>query len=285
MVPERVADNVYIFTSSEYAKVNAGAIVGPKWAIVIDTLAFPHESIAIRDFLKEQLQIPARYLINTHFHSDHTLGTCWFEDAIVISSEKCARLLMTRGKDALAAAKTHNKQLEQVEIVEPQITFSQQENISIRSGKRTLTLMSMPGHSPDGIGVLLEEDRVLFSGDAIMSVPTVFDGEIDVLRETLRKIPEMKLENIVPGHGDVILRGEVTSIMDNYRAYLDKIEKHARKALRRRDPEGFIKSLDIEDCGIDRIVLNGVATLLHHRNMFDLYHKMRAAKEAQAETG
>ena len=39
---ERVANNVFFFKSDEYALVTAGAIAGPEWAIVIDTLAYPN---------------------------------------------------------------------------------------------------------------------------------------------------------------------------------------------------------------------------------------------------
>ena len=45
MQRERVADNVYYFQSDVYAQVTAGAVIGPNWAIVIDTLAVPEETI------------------------------------------------------------------------------------------------------------------------------------------------------------------------------------------------------------------------------------------------
>jgi hypothetical protein len=45
---ERIADNVYSFQSDVYAQVTAGTVIGPNWAVVIDTLAVPEESLAIR---------------------------------------------------------------------------------------------------------------------------------------------------------------------------------------------------------------------------------------------
>ena len=48
---ERVADDVYTFQSDVYAQVNAGAVIGQDWAVVIDTLAFPDETLAIREFI------------------------------------------------------------------------------------------------------------------------------------------------------------------------------------------------------------------------------------------
>ena len=69
---ERVADNIYSFQSGNYANVNAGVIIGPDMAIVVDTLPFPEETAAMRDFIEREMQVPVRYLINTHYHADHT---------------------------------------------------------------------------------------------------------------------------------------------------------------------------------------------------------------------
>ena len=52
---ERIAENVYSFQSEVYAQVTAGAVIGPNWAVVIDTLAMPEETIAIRDFIEQEV--------------------------------------------------------------------------------------------------------------------------------------------------------------------------------------------------------------------------------------
>jgi cyclase len=72
---ERVSENVYWFQSDIYAQVTAGAIVGPQWAVLIDTL-MPQETILIRNYLESELLIPVRYIINTHHHADHCWGNC-----------------------------------------------------------------------------------------------------------------------------------------------------------------------------------------------------------------
>ncbi|MFN2275113.1 MAG: MBL fold metallo-hydrolase, partial [Anaerolineales bacterium] len=160
MVRERVAEDVYVFTSDLYAQVNAGAVIGPEWSILIDTLAYPEESLEIRDFLENKLGSPVRYLINTHYHSDHTLGNCWFPNALILSHSRCRQLLDTRGRQSLEDVKRQNRELKDLHLVLPEITFDE-GGIGIRVGRRTLRLIHLPGHSPDGIGVLIVEDRVL----------------------------------------------------------------------------------------------------------------------------
>jgi len=274
LIRERVADNVYVFTSEIYARVNAGAIVGPDWAVVIDTLAFPEESQEIREFIEEKLEIPIRYLINTHHHADHSLGNCWFPNAIVISHKLCRDILDGKGRKALEDAKKKNRELKDIEIVLPNVTFSEGE-IEIRIGKRTLRLMYLPGHSIDGIGVLVVEDRVLFSGDIMMTIPYLLDGDVDVMAETMKTIPNLKLENLVQGHGEMILRGEVPHVIKDNLTYLSDVMRHAKKALRRREPEKYLATVDVESCGKNRILLNGLAEELHQRNLLCAYQKLK----------
>ncbi len=274
MIRERVADDVYVFTSEMYARVNAGAIVGPDWAVVIDTLAYPEETFEIRDFLEARLEKPVRYLINTHYHADHSLGNHWFPDATIVSHELCRKLMDHKGRQALEDAKQNNRDLAEIQLVLPDVTFLKGE-LEIRIGKRTIRLLHLPGHSVDGIGVLVVEDRVLFSGDIMMPLPYILDGDMDIMAETMKEIPKMKLENLVQGHGEVILRGEIPTAVKENLNYLADISKHASRALRRREPEEYLRSVDVESCGKNRILLNGLAEELHRRNLLWLYQKMR----------
>ena len=108
---ERIAENVYAFQSDVYAQVTAGVIVGPDWAVAIDTLAFPEETLAIRDFIEQELKVPVRYVILTHYHADHAWGTCFFPGALVISHSLCRDLLETKGVPSLAEARRQNSAL------------------------------------------------------------------------------------------------------------------------------------------------------------------------------
>ena len=67
---ERVSENVFWFQSEIYAQVTAGVVAGPQWAVVIDTLALPDETLTIREFIEHELSVPVRYVINTHYHAD-----------------------------------------------------------------------------------------------------------------------------------------------------------------------------------------------------------------------
>jgi len=279
---ERVSDNVYWFQSDIYAQVTAGVVVGPKWSVLIDTLALPDETLAIRDFVERQLQTKIRYIINTHYHADHTWGNYFFPDAIIIAHKRCRELLIERGIPSFEEAKKQNAALRQIEIVLPDITLDN-GRMDLRIGKKQLQIMPAPGHSEDGIAVLVAEDRVLFAGDAFMPIPYLPDGNIEELRGFYNGLRELTLENIVQGHGDVILRGEVEPSIDHNLEYLDTVMKAARTALRRKSPMEYLAKQDVESCGKSRIHLGGLAQTLHEQNLKYAYTLLKEEAKLEKE--
>src|SRR4029453_7912160 len=105
MQRERVADDIYVFTSDLYAQVTAGVIVTSEGAIVIDTLVYPEETQQIKRFVDVRLGTSVRYVINTHFHADHSTGTCFFKGAHVIAHARSRELLDHRGGAILEKTK------------------------------------------------------------------------------------------------------------------------------------------------------------------------------------
>ena len=276
---ERVSENVYWFQSEIYAQVTAGVVAGPQWAIVIDTLALPEETLAIRDFVEHEVGIQVRYVINTHYHADHTWGNCFFPGATIISHSLCRQLLAERAIPALENARKQNPAFRQVKIVLPHLTFDQGV-LTLRVGKKNLTIMSAPGHSADGIAVLIEEDRVLFAGDAFMPLPYVVDGDADEMAATIKKIGRMGLENIIQGHGDIILRGEIDTAVRENLNYLASIHKVAKTAARRKASLDYLDENNVERSGKSRVNLSGLAEELHRRNLRALLRQEQAAAEA-----
>jgi glyoxylase-like metal-dependent hydrolase (beta-lactamase superfamily II) len=272
---ERVSENVYWFQSDVYAQVTAGVVVGPQWAVVIDTLALPDETLGMREFIEHELGVPARYVINTHYHADHTWGNCFFPGATIISHTRCRELLIERGIPSLEAASKQNPSLGQVKIVLPHITFGKGD-MTLKVGKKNLTITTTLGHSDDGISVLVEEDRVLFAGDAFMPIPYIVDGNVEDIVESTKRIGRMGLENIVQGHGDIILRGEIEAAVKENLSYISAIKKAVRTASRRKAPLEYLEEVSIEDCGKSRVSLGGLGVQLHERNLRALLHYMQS---------
>ncbi|NLX08394.1 MAG: MBL fold metallo-hydrolase [Chloroflexi bacterium] len=278
MQRERVADDIYVFTSELYAQVTAGAVITSEGAILIDTLVFPEEARAIKHFLENRLNCPVRYIINTHYHADHTYGTCFFEDALVVSHALCYEMLATRGKDGLYQAQQSAPELRDVQMVLPHMVFDT-GTLTVHLGNKSVELWHSPGHSPDSIVCLVKEDRVLFAADTLMPIPYFVDGNYDDFVASLHALRNGGYENVVQGHGEVVLRGEVEEKIQSDLEYLAIIRQHVERTLQRQKPISELDGISIESCGKSRIPLNGLVQELHRANLHALYHLLQVQRD------
>src|SRR5690606_14856360 len=225
----------------------------------------------------QRLGTAVRYLINTHYHADHTYGSCLFPQAQIVSHALCRDLLNQVGKEALAQTKEEVEGLENVEVVLPDLLFND-GRLCLHVGGKTLELHHMPGHSPDLVTVHVVEDRVLFASDNLMPVPTIFDGDHADLCRSLQAMLALEPETIVQGHGDVILRGEIESTIESHLHYLQNIHTAVARVVSNGNSIESLRYIDIESCGKSRIPLNGLVADLHLANLQKLYTDMNAAK-------
>ena len=273
MFRERVSDDVYIFTSEKYAQVTAGAIVTREGSAVIDTLPFPVESREMAASIARVSQAGARYLILTHYHADHIYGANLFPQAEIVAHADCRELLVRLGIPTLEAAKAEEPELKDVTVRLPDVTFNEGE-IALQLAGKVMRLIHVPGHTKDSIAVYLEDDRVLFASDTVMPVPSIVDGDLETLKVSLAKVAELPIENLVQGHGEVILRGEVQDVIKASLKYLDTIESKVAKAIKSGKGAESLYQVSIESCGLSRIPLNGLVQQIHTANLLALYDRM-----------
>ncbi len=273
MLRERVSNDIHVFTSDLYARVTAGLIVTREGAILIDSMPFPVEAREIAAFVARVCRPGVRYVILTHYHADHTYGAYLFPQADVMGHALCRKLLVSRGIPALKETQAEESDLEDVTLRLPDITFDSGE-IGLQLAGKVVRLIHAPGHSPDMVMVYVENDRVLFAADAVMPVPSIVDGDVEALRASLRKVAELPVENLVQGHGEVILRGEVQGVVRASLAYLDTIEAKVAQAIKSGKGEEELRGSSIESCGLSRIPLNGLVQQIHVANLLALYDRL-----------
>lgn len=273
MVRERIADDIYVFTSKQYAQVTAGAIITKEGVVLIDTLYYPEETKMIRDFLEDRLGYTVRYVINTHYHADHTQGTYLFPYAQVVSHRLCRELLDTVGRQGLVEAKEQIPELAEVQIVLPDMVYSS-GLLNLHVGGKVIELHHMPGHSPDISAVFVGSERVLFASDNAMPAPTFFDGSYADLVESMQKMLALNPDTVVRGHGEVMLRGEVKALIEDDLSYLAAIKTAVSRVIEKGQSPDALKKIHIEDCGKSRIPLNGLVVDLHQANLLRLYDEL-----------
>ena len=264
MQRERITDHIFVFRSDQYAQVTAGVVLTRDGAVLIDTLLYPEETMRIRRYVEAGLGSTVNYVVNTHYHADHTTGTYFFPDAQVISHTLCREMLDIRGRESLRQLKDKANEFGPVELVLPDITFD--DEMTLEVGGTNFRLWASPGHSPDSIVCLLEEEEVLFAADTVMPIPYFVDGSFSDFVGSLTRLLEGDYENIVQGHGDIILRGEAPEKIASDLEYLRKLDGAVKIALD-KGQEDVENQISLVHCGKSHVLLNGVVQQLHQHNI------------------
>jgi glyoxylase-like metal-dependent hydrolase (beta-lactamase superfamily II) len=271
---ERVSDDIYVFTSDLYAQVTASAVVTREGIVVVDTLPFSVETQEMINYLKSLNQGPIKYLVNTHWHGDHTNGNYLFEDSVqLVCHKRCQMAMQEFGPVALADAKESTPLLSEVELRIPDIVFEDGELV-LHVGAKSIEIILTPGHTIDSTVAYVREDKVLLAADTVMPVPYFVWGDRRLFKESLKLLKELNLESIVQGHGEVLLRGEIPQALESNIRYLNVLEEKVTRLIERGKSREMLDKLTIDECGKSRIPLNGLVQELHRANAYALYDEL-----------
>jgi glyoxylase-like metal-dependent hydrolase (beta-lactamase superfamily II) len=218
----RIADNVYYFAGFE-DDIGAGFILTEKGIVVIDTTMLPTSAktfLGIIEALYPDKQISA--IINAHIHRDHHFGNETFikrfPKAEIIAHEKFLQTLKgwaaQSGEDISksfpkrlmqkADARTvyYRPYLQMINVILPSKTIP--SDTTLKFGSTTIQLLHTPGHTEDLVTVYLPKEKILFASDSIYptkTMPVLFMGHPDDWIRSLRKLLNLDIKVLLPGHG------------------------------------------------------------------------------------
>ncbi|MFD7612827.1 MBL fold metallo-hydrolase [Streptomyces sp. NPDC059828] len=226
-----VADGVYAFVQPDggWCLNNAGLVVGSERSVLVDTAATEARARRLREETERLAPGGVDFVVNTHFHGDHTFGNGQFAPrSVIVAHEGCR-------SDSAEAGLGLRSLWPDVEwgetpLVLPSLTF--RDSLTVHAGDVRVELLSVgPAHTPDDVVVWIPERSVLFTGDVVWSgvTPYVLMGSITGSLRALGRLRELGAATVVPGHGPVG-GGE---LIDETEAYLHWVQRLAQEGLRR----------------------------------------------------
>lgn len=237
MEVKQVTEHVYyvegapgIATDNEGFISNAGFVVTNDGVVVFDALGTPSLANKLVQKIKTITSQPIKKVVVSHFHADHIYGLQVFEE---LGAEIIAPLGAQKYMQSEAAAtRLEERQFslepwvnEDTHLVLPDTTIEKSTAFTLGGVTFTINYMGK-AHSDGDLTMLVEPDKVLFSGDIIFQGRIPFVGSADSKKwlDTLTKLETTGLTALVPGHGPASKDPKNTiSLTRRYLAHLRKV--------------------------------------------------------------
>ncbi len=236
---ERLYNKIILF-KADVLRLNATIIDCGFFYICLDSFLLYKDTEHIAKYIKLSGK-PLKYLINTHWHSDHCFGNnCLLklhqdETINIIAHEQYLNTIINE-KNLLNPKKSilvSNENLSKPNIVlnesEINTTFSKSSIYDVKENA-DIQLYYTPGHTYDSLCIYDSDLNILWSGDTFLSaekgffsIPYFYWGDPFKHLKSLRLIESLNPELIISGHGEIIEKHQVNDLLNYQINYLEKI--------------------------------------------------------------
>jgi glyoxylase-like metal-dependent hydrolase (beta-lactamase superfamily II) len=204
---------------------NPGPFTGPgtnTYLVGIDEVAVidpgPDDKGHIDAIVGGSMKERVRWAVLTHTHPDHAPGT--------------ARLVKATGAEVVAFGKHRDKDSD----ITPDRVIG--DGDTIEGTEFGLKVLHTPGHAPNHVCLLLEEEHVLFTGDTVLDgtwsvVSPKRGGDMTAYLDSLERLRKLRVSRIAPGHGEVI--EEPRARIDEYLAHRRQREQQVLRELKKQE--------------------------------------------------
>lgn len=216
----KVAGNVYML---EGAGGNIAASVGADGIVIVDDQYAPLAE-KIQAALKGVTDKPIRFIINTHYHGDHTGGNAYFQKQAPVIAHDNVRKRLEEGIIAGNLGALTHEQKPQPKDALPILTFDHDVTVHL-NGEDIRALHFPSGHTDGDSIIFFPKSNVVHMGDDFVRYGFPFidlaaggsvQGMVAAMEEVLPKLPaDVK---VIPGHGAI-------SNVDDVREYAKMLKE------------------------------------------------------------
>lgn len=240
----RVSDHIYML---EGRGGNIGVCVGKDGPILIDDQYAPL-SEKIKEAVRAITDLPVQFVINTHFHHDHSGGNEVFgETAHIIAHENARERIVDYELNQVE----QGNQSEVKQSALPALVFN--DDMTLYQNDMEIELIYITHAHTDGdVAVYFREENVIHMGDLYVQygwpfVDMMKGGNVLGMVESLDHILSVidGETKIIPGHGKLATRSEMIAFNDMLRTVIARVRsakqngKSLQEILEMKPMEGY----------------------------------------------
>ncbi len=227
---KKVGDGVYVAIASDTGKAgsNAGFIIGSNGVVVVDTFQGVAPAQTLLAEIQKLTKLPVRFVVNTHYHLDHTGGNAVFQKAgaTILAQRNLRGWLRTENLKFFGANPKPEAKAQVEALVLPDMVYT--DAVDIYLGNRLVQVRYMLGHTGGDSVVTVPDANVVFGGDLIWQkhLPNLIDATTDAWVKSLEDLlAQHPSATFVSGHGDVATPQDVKDFHDYLVALREAVAK------------------------------------------------------------
>jgi glyoxylase-like metal-dependent hydrolase (beta-lactamase superfamily II) len=200
---------------------NAGFVIGDDGVLVVDAFINADAARALIGEIRRLTPKPIRYVVNTHYHLDHTGGDQALRDAgaIIIAHRNVRGWVRVNNVNLLGDRATPEIKARIAGLPLPGLVTD--KDLTVWLGSRKVVVQTVLGHTGGDLTVYVPDAKVLFTGDMLWRriPPNLIDGSVKEWTATdadFAHMPDAAHMIYVLGHGDVASLKDV----EDFRTYL-----------------------------------------------------------------
>ena len=228
----QLRDDMYVISNPAVPGLVTALITDEGVLLVDDKFEIDHDNIMA--LLKTVTSQPVKYVINTHYHGDHSGGNAKLQalDAVAVASEQARARMVALNQSGL-----------------PNFTLSDRAALYI--GGKTVELYRVARAHTDGdVIVLLRDHRVLAAGDIFANGPGTSAQLVDhagggSAREWPKAVEAalaLDFDTVVPGHGLVSTRADLEAYHERTQKFSAVLSELVSQGKSRAEIEAVVRA-------------------------------------------
>jgi glyoxylase-like metal-dependent hydrolase (beta-lactamase superfamily II) len=228
----KIRDDMYVISNVAVPGLVTALVTNDGVLLVDDKFEIDHDNIMA--MLKTVTNQPVKYVINTHYHGDHSGGNAKLQalDALAVAS--------TQARARMVAANQSGQ---------PDITVGNHAEIYI-GGKAVEIHKVGRAHTDGDVVVLFPEHRVLAAGDIFANGPGTSAQLVDYAGggsaqnwpNAVADALELEFDTVVPGHGLVSTRADLVAFRDRATRFAATLEQLVSQGKTRAEIEAVVRA-------------------------------------------
>lgn len=249
---QQLESDLYILTGEQFHS-NSTVIVNDDEVLLVDAMASVGDAEELRAFVTRELGKRVRFIICTHYFSDHLAALRLFPESQIIAHQNYSHTFdMERFRTE--EEKTH--------FVEPDITIS--DGMRLRWGTYMLDVFHNPGHTMSTINIDIASADLLLVGDNIVgNMIYLYYSTPHLAQTALERLHRRGRGRVIEGHNGLMDGSTVANALH----YLNRLEANVKGARRRSERDEAIQEISLDQCLPESVEGTDFERIYHQRNL------------------